>query len=264
MDRATIAARLRVAAAVNDPAVLANCLARSPDIAAGRLPLRTYADRPSAALAGNEALRDAGDDAILVLAHQDVYLPRGWADRLAAALAALSAVDPGWAIAGLFGKTAAGALAGQVWSTGTRGGELLRGTEPLPARVACLDELLLVVNARAGVRFDPALPGFHLYGVDVVQAALHAGRGAWAVDAPAVHHDKPLRRLDAGYRAAWRFARDKWRAALPIPTLIAPLERGPVPLLLTGLRLRRAARGTRERTAPASDPSPIAARLGWE
>ena len=39
----------------------------------------------------------------LVLAHQDVYLPRGWHLHLAARLAAVAARDPAWALVGAFG-----------------------------------------------------------------------------------------------------------------------------------------------------------------
>ncbi len=45
-------------------------------------------------------------------------------------------------------------------------GRMLRDGPELPARVATLDELLLIVKRDSGLRFDPAL-GFHLYGADI-------------------------------------------------------------------------------------------------
>lgn len=254
--------RLRLVAAVNDPAVLANCLARSPDVATGRLTLTAYENRSSATAAYNEAIADVPDDSILILAHQDVYLPAGWADRLEAMLADLAQVDPGWAVAGLVGKTREDVFVGHVWSTGMD--MELVGDRPLPVRVACLDELVLVLRVDSGLRFDPALPGFHLYGVDIVQAALRAGRGAWAIDAPVVHHDKPIPSLDPSYRAAWRHEKRAWRAVLPIPTLIVPLDRQPFRLIRGDIQLRRGLGGGRTRAAPTSDPKAIARRLGWE
>jgi hypothetical protein len=84
------------------------------------------------------------------------------------------------------------------------------------------------------------------------------------VDAPVIHHDKVIPRLDNGYKKAWRYARNKWRDRLPIPTLIAPLNRNPWTLLETELRILWLQRGFKKRIAPAGNPSDIARRLGLE
>ncbi len=63
-----------------------------------------------------------------------------------------------------------------------RGRELRDGPE-LPARVATLDELLVVVWRDAGLRFDPAL-GFHFYGADLCLQARERGLAVVAVGAP--------------------------------------------------------------------------------
>lgn len=254
--------RFAVAAAVNDDAILANCLARSPAIRSGALVLRTYRGASSAAIAYNKAIDDVASDTILILAHQDVYLPDGWVERCATALDTLTRRDPDWAVAGLVGKTAESEFVGLVWSTGMD--LLLRGTGELPRAVDCLDELLLILRVKTGVRFDEDLPGFHLYGVDIVQEAKGRGHASYAIDAPVVHHDKVIPKLDSQYRRAWRYMRAKWRASLPIPTLIVPLRAGFFRLLKDDLRIRRAKRGIHVRTVPTSDPSIIAERLGWD
>ena len=51
---------------------------------------------------------------------------------------------------------------------------MLRDGQELPARVATLDELLLIVRRDAGLRFDPDL-GFHLYGADICLQASEQG-----------------------------------------------------------------------------------------
>ena len=68
-------------AAVNDRAVLENCLKRSPDVAKGVIPLVVREGFSSAASAYNGALDTSSPGTVVLFAHQDVYLPRGYADR---------------------------------------------------------------------------------------------------------------------------------------------------------------------------------------
>ena len=76
---------IAVAAAVNDRAILADCLARSPDIANGTLGLKTYEGFANAGIAYNQAL-DECEAPWILFAHQDVYLPTGFAARITQAL----------------------------------------------------------------------------------------------------------------------------------------------------------------------------------
>jgi hypothetical protein len=197
----------------------------------------------------------------MILVHQDVYLPAGWGDRLVTQLNQLAAQDPRWAVAGLVGIGSSG-LVGRVWSTSVN--KIIEGNAPLPAKVQILDELLLIVPTSEATAFDEGLPGFHLYGTDIVQEALKAGRHSYVVDAPAVHHDKIYIWLDPQYRRAWWYMRTKWRDRLPIQTLVAPLERSPFTLLMTGLRILYWRRGYKRRKVPQGDPRSIARAIGLE
>jgi hypothetical protein len=60
-----------------------------------------------------------------------------------------------------------------------RARELRDGPE-LPARVATLDELLLVIRRDSGLRFDHAL-GFHLYGAEICLQARERGLAVVAI-----------------------------------------------------------------------------------
>ena len=251
-----------LAAAVNNRTVLANCLQRSPDVAAGALPLRIYEGFGSAGAAFEQAFADSAAD-VLVLAHQDVYLPAGFLAGLHAQLARLQALDPAWAVAGVIGLDDAEVLTGQTWSSGLQ--RLLgeRVAEPRP--VATLDELLLVVRRGSGVAFDPDLPGFHMYAGDIVQAARSRGLGAYVVDAPVIHHSRPVVRLDAGYRRAYAYMQRKWRADLPIPNLICTIKRSSLALNVKDARIRWRRRGRMTRPPePTDNPAAIAQRLGME
>ncbi|WP_293904495.1 hypothetical protein [Phenylobacterium sp.] len=258
---ATSSPTIDVAAAVNSRGVLANCLQRSPDIASGALTLRTYEACRSASQAYNRALADTAAD-VLVLAHQDVYLPAGFLEHARAELRRLDALQPSWALAGVTGLDAQKVFHGRTWSSGL--GQLLGERPAAPVAVETLDEMLIFVRCASGLRFDEDLPGFHLYAADAVQIARARGLGSYVIDAPAIHHSRAVVALDGGYRKAYRYMQRKWRAQLPIPNLVCPITRSPLTLLLRDLRIRRKHRGKARPTEPTDDPSAIAVRLGFE
>lgn len=229
-------ASFHLVAAVNDDATLAACLARSPDVQSGRLPLTAIRGASSMAQAYNKALAQSDAD-IVVLAHQDVYLPAGWLDRAHLVTDELTQEHPDWLAAGPYGVRADGRHIGKVWDVGL-GCELGAGGFA-PAAVASLDELLLILRREDGFQFDPALPHFHLYGTDLVQSALALGRSAWAVELPVVHNSQRVDSLSGGYTAAYRYAARKWRGRLPIPTTVCDLTTNPVPLWRAKWRLRK-------------------------
>lgn len=250
-----------VAAAVNSQAVLDNCLRRSPDVSSGALKLRTYEGFSSASRAYNAALSDTSAD-VLILAHQDVYLPAGFLSGFQDQLRKLEAIDPNWAIAGVMGLDAEGGLHGRTWSSGL--GHTVGDAPEQPMPIATLDEMLIVVRCASGVRFDEALPGFHLYAADAVQAAKTRGQLSYVIDAPVIHHSRPVVALDAGYRQAYRYMQRKWWDALPIPNLVCPIRRSSLTLWFRDARIRRRHHGKPRPADPKDNPALIARRLGFE
>jgi hypothetical protein len=254
--------RFAAAAAVNDHAVLHQCLSASPDIASGALSLRTYEGFRSAAAAYNRALEETNAE-ILILVHQDVYLPRGYLAKLDAALRQLDEIAPDWAVAGVVGADKEGVLHGRVWSTGV--GDVIGGDGGLPAKVETLDEMILLIRTAPGLRFDETMPGFHLYAADIIQIAASAGCTTWVVDAPAVHHSRPVINLGGGYKQAWYHMRRKWRDRLPIRNLVCPITPSPLTVIEKDIRIRIKHRGRARRGALApEEPAAIAARLGFD
>ena len=250
-----------LAAAVNSRLVLENCLCRSPDVSSGALPLRTYEGYPSASRAYNQALADS-DAEILILAHQDVYLPGGFLAGLHDQLSQLGKIDPNWAIAGVMGLDESGALHGRTWSSGL--GQVVGDPPERPAVIATLDEMMLIIRRAAGVQFDENMPGFHLYAADAVETAKARGQRSYVIDAPAIHHSRPVVALDAGYKQAYRYMQRKWRNVLPIPNLVCPIRRSPLTLWLRDARIRRRHRGKPRPADPQDNPALIARRLGFE
>ena len=208
-------------AAVNRPDILAANLAASPALIARPERLNIQRDPVSAAIAYNQGLDETRAE-IVVFAHQDVYLPKGWDQMLMQAVGEIAAHDPAWAVLGLIGKTSCNRICGRVWSTGLAR-EVGDGTG-LPAPAASIDELLIVLRRSSGLRFDPGLPSFHLYGTDIVQTALKAGYGAYIVDAPVIHNSRAVRSLQDGFAEAYAYLQKKLADRLPVPTLVARLD----------------------------------------
>lgn len=248
-----------VVAAVNNREILHACLERSPDIASGRVSLSIYEDFPSAAKALNTGL-DNSVAPIVIFAHQDVYLPARWLDRLSLQIRQIEQRTPDWSAIGLFGRMINGEHVGRVWSSGM-GRELGAGGFA-PAEAVTLDELVIILRRASGLRFDEALPGFHLYGTDIVLEGNARGQKAFVVDAPVVHNSKPVRTLRGAYANAYRFMQKKWWSTLPKRTLICDITRGPMTLWRAQFgRYRVRLRGL---NCPAFDAVEIARQLRYE
>ncbi len=241
-------------AAVNNDEILANNLLRSPAIAEDGLPLKCYRGYNSASAAYNAGLEET-ESPIVVFVHQDVFLPAGWTAALRRAIDHLERHDPDWAVTGTYGRQGSGRYVGHVWSSGIGWRLGKRFADPIEA--VCLDELVIVMRRAAGIRFDKGLPGFHLYGTDIVQIARAAGLRSYVADIPVIHNSRPVRQLGPDYLRAYRYMRRKWRKALPVLTPVVAVTYNPWPLLRIRLRLaltwkRRARRAVDWRTDPRS------------
>ncbi len=244
--------------AVDNDEILSECLLRSPDVASGALTITEIRGASNMADAYNQGLARTMRP-ICVFTHQDVYLPQGWLERAVAVLNGLSESAPGWMVAGPYGVRPNGEHVGRVWDV-TMGKEL--GSSGFaPAEVGSFDELVLILRREPGFQFDPDLPYFHLYGTDLAQAAIAAGRTAWAVELPVVHNNRPIVSLGGGYREAYHYARKKWRAKLPIPTSICSLSNNPLALWRAQWRRRKVkSRGL----CLQADAQDIARQAGYE
>ena len=97
----------------------------------------------------------------------------------------LESVDPNWGVIGAVGAILAA-------ENGNAPKEL-RGHwcdphgyfsfGPLPHEVESLDEQWLGFRKSRGVEFDPDLPGFHCYGIDLSLTARESGLKSYAIDA---------------------------------------------------------------------------------
>jgi hypothetical protein len=119
------------------------------------------------------------------------------------------------------------------------------------------------VNRATGLKFDELLPGYHIYGTDIVQQCLAGQWEALIVNAPAVHNSVPVVALDRSFEAAYEYLRKKWRRILPIDTCVLPITRWGWPLKKH--QWRQWMRGTQNREVNRSERGEtLARRLGYE
>jgi hypothetical protein len=217
-------------------------LRSSPAIASGAAPLTVLWNRESASAAYAEAMKSAAAD-ILVFAHCDIFFPAGWFERLESEIAQLDGTDPNWAVAGVIGVTASGQFVGRAWDNSLaplfrETGGFFGAALGAPARVDSCDEMVLIVRNRSGVSFDPALPGFHLYGTDIALEAERQGRTTYALDLPLIHNAKAQLQLGADYVAAYKYMVRKWRARMPVATTCGLVTANPLVLAHRRLKMR--------------------------
>lgn len=225
---------LTIAVAVNNDEVLRNNLYRSPDILGRReLQILTRQGFASASLAHNSAL-DAASNDVVIFVHQDVYLPEGWFSRLERALAHLRREGVDWGVLGCFGSRKGRAEGlGRVY---TRGLGIHGASIDCPEIVETLDEIVLIIRKSSGLRFDPSLPYFHLYGTDLCMAARARGLPSFAIPAFCVHNTNQLLKLPREFYECYRYIKHKWARYLPICTSCITISRFDAEVLRRKLR----------------------------
>jgi hypothetical protein len=216
---------ISVVVASNNDAVLRASLFASPDLD-GSVEVVIERNAASAAKAYNAGL-DRSRGELVVFVHQDVFLPPGWTKSLHEATASLDSVDPTWAVLGVFGIDHSARARGWLYSTGLK--RIVGAPLPQPLPVQALDEVVIVLRRSSGLRFDDALPGFHLYGTDICQEARRRGFQAYAFQGFCIHNTNGIGVLPIEYWKAWLHIRSKWWAVLPITTPCMTVSRWALP-----------------------------------
>jgi Glycosyltransferase like family len=208
----------------SDDAILEKNLLASPCLGPGSLHEVIVLKRaPNAASGLNLGLERAKYE-LVVCVHQDVYLPAGW-DRLMLNQYRMAGRQFGpIGAAGVYGvgPVGGGLDARRVGWVEDRGRVLSDGPG-LPAPVATLDELLLVVPRDSPLRFEPEL-GFHLYGADLCLQAAESGLTVVALGAPCRHNSRSIGLPPEFFSSANAFAR-KWAHRLPVATPCVVFDR---------------------------------------
>jgi Glycosyltransferase like family len=231
-DSFAINAPLSLVVCLSDAAVLQANLLASPCLGPGSPhEVIVVKNCPSAAGGLNVGLERAKHEWV-VCVHQDVYLPEGWDRRLAGQLERAEQRFGPIGVAGVYGvgevirprsQSPGSPLALERIGWVLDRGRLLQDGPELAARVATLDELLLVVPRDTPLRFDPAL-GFHLYGADICLQARERGLPVLAIGALCHHNSRSVGLPEAFFPSAEVFAR-KWAHRLPVATPCVVIDR---------------------------------------
>jgi len=127
---------------------------------------------------------------LLVFLHPDVILPEEWYQNFMQKLDKIEAIDPDWGVLGTAGVprdwNSNSSFPPRVASCITDCLTTYKtGVDSLP--VQALDESLLVLRRNTSVNFDAHLPGFDLYGMDIVQTARYEGMVSYLLNLPIRH-----------------------------------------------------------------------------
>jgi hypothetical protein len=211
-----------IVAAVNDMQVLQGNLFLSPGMKDDNIQLIIKRDRLSASLAYNEAVEEA-DNEIIIFVHQDVYFPETWFSDLKRSISYLEKEKISWGVLGCFGSRPGGA--GGIGRVCTNGMGLHGHEIDKPEPVQTLDEIVLVIRKSSGLRFDPTLPHFHLYGTDICMSAKDKGLVSYAMPAFCVHNTNQLVHLPKEFYNCYRHIKSRWSKYLPIYTSCIRISR---------------------------------------
>ena len=177
----------------------------------------------TSAAEGLNAFIESAQHELVVLVHQDVYLPAWWVHRLWEEYEkALALTDHKLGVMGVYGVCETQDSARQVGKVCDRD-YLLCKEVFLPHPVTSLDEIALIFSRKTPLRFDESL-GFHLYGTDICLSAAKVGLGALAIDAPLFHNSRQGGELPPAYRQSEQIIKKKWAGQLPITTLCSVIK----------------------------------------
>jgi hypothetical protein len=177
----------------------------------------------------NDGIKRADSD-LIVCVHQDVVLPARWAERFLAKLNEVESLGVPVGVVGCWGITSEGERAGHVYHRDRQlfprkpGDNGNRGPMSLPTRVQTLDELLISFRKSSGLRFDPSLPSFFGYAVDLCLEAEAQGFQNFAIDCPCIHRTADQRGIRGELFQSATYLMDKWKQLLPIQVPTSPLE----------------------------------------
>ena len=214
------AAGITFIVAVNNIRQLRDNLLASPILNNARHEIVPVVGATSAADALMRGLgQSARKNGLIVLLHQDVYLPAGWDDRLIAGILEAERSFGPVGVAGVFGvvRSEIGAFERAGRALDRRA--LLATPHRLPAQAESLDEIVLVFPVQNGsiVGLAPTL-GFHMYGSEACLAAWEADQAAVIVDAPCLHNTESGFQLDNAFVESARTFTAARAASLPYAT----------------------------------------------
>ncbi|NLF42697.1 MAG: hypothetical protein GX587_08380, partial [Bacteroidales bacterium] len=152
---------------------------------------------------------------------------------------------------------------GTVWSVGLS--RIAGSNIDNPVEAISLDELLFVVKKSSNLYFDEELPGWHMYGTDIVWEALKKKMNSYIINAPVIHNSLPIFYFDKDFKKSYFFIRKKWRKHLPIKTTCVMISRFALKFLIKNkINQIRNVKNKRNNYKRCCNPVKLAVELGYE
>lgn len=168
----------------------------------------------SASIAYNDGIEKCKND-LMVFTHQDMYFPEGWDKTLKEDLHLIEQQDPKWGVIGCFGIDHTGTGHGYIYCNGQK---KILGKKTAPKKIRVLDEIVLIFKKSSGLKYDPLLPGFHMYGTDICLISESGSRQNYAISNLAVHNTLRIKFLAADFMKSLEYIRKKYKKMMPIIT----------------------------------------------
>jgi GT2 family glycosyltransferase len=223
-----------VISCISQPDVFETCLLDSVYQAKGNfdveiIPIFNHENRYSASNAFNIGIDTSRSD-VCIFAHQDVRLLPGWFEQL---YQYVNQMPREWAVLGsaginlMYNRADIGKWGGSLNVDTVAVGRVWNNDDNLEREadwcgikdlttVHCVDECLMVLNKKSGLRFD-AMFQFHFYTVDLCLQARSAAYLVYGADLPIVHYGQYSQSLtqDSNYWPQLRYLHYKWRMRYP-------------------------------------------------
>lgn len=135
--------------------------------------------------------QDESENELMVFVHPDVILPDEFYTDFMSALQAIESNTTDWGVLATAGNAPGPWLAIISSVTDFDGSSPYFGGDTMYQQVQSVDESLMVVRRNAP-RFDAEMPGFDLYGMDIVLSAKKEGKDAFYMKVPIKHKTKDV------------------------------------------------------------------------
>jgi Glycosyltransferase like family len=216
----------------------------------------------SAAQAYNSAFAKAKND-LIIFVHQDVFLPENWLLRLEESIDYLERQAINWGVLGCYGLRTEDDKPMGIGRVYTHGVGIHGIDIDKPEPVQTLDEIILIIRKSSGLRFDPSLPHFHMYGTDICMTAREKEMPSYVIPAFCIHNTNQIIKFPREFYECYRYIKRRWRKYLPIYTSCIKISSFDSEIHLRRLRsiCSNLFHKSRQRINRTADPESILERL---
>ncbi len=128
---------------------------------------------------------EKSNNEIIVIVHEDTFLPAGWQTELETAIEEIEKSNPEWGILGVAGLDKTGVPAGHYSDPNNFCNTFKNGDKFVEA--TSVDEHLMIFRRKLNPKADENIVGIHGIGTDMVLTAIENGNKCYIINAPSIH-----------------------------------------------------------------------------